>query len=98
MIIGLFLWLGILVFLATSIWGGIFWAVLWLFIGGGIIALIVGLVSLPARLLGGVLVSTGESLLEDVAFDVPLAVCEACGSSRASDDDQFCRECGSRYG
>ncbi|PKB79703.1 MAG: hypothetical protein BZY88_11925 [SAR202 cluster bacterium Io17-Chloro-G9] len=101
MIVGFLLWLGILIFLATSTWGGIIWAGLWLFIGGGIVALLVGLVSLPTRLFGASLVVLGERLrnLEDGAVDEPgLENCVACGSKRVSKDDQFCRACGAPYG
>lgn len=99
MIVGFLLWLGILIWLATSIWGGIIWAVLWLFIGGGTIALIVGLLSLPTRLFGAGMVVLGERLTgENEEGLTGLGYCAACGSNRGSDDDQFCRSCGAPYG
>ena len=71
MIVGFLLWLSILIWLATSFWGGIIWAGLWLFIGGGLTAALVGILSLPTRLLGGTLVVLGERLtnVEDDAVD-----------------------------
>jgi hypothetical protein len=101
MIVGFLVWLGILIWLATSVWGGLIWAVLWLFIGGGLTAAIVGLISLPTRLFGNSLVVLGTQLQnsEDVAVDEPgLDDCMSCGSKRVSEDDDYCRDCGARYG
>ena len=95
MIVGFLLWLGILIWLATS--GGLIWAGLWLFIGGGLTAAIVGLISLPTRLFGTSLMLLGTRLQnpEDVAIDEPgLDDCMSCGSKRVSEDDQYCRICG----
>ena len=101
MIVFFFLWVGILIWLATSTWGGFIWAGLWLFIGAGILSLIVGLISLPTRLFGASLVMLGErfTTLEDEAVDVRgLEECMACGSKRVSEDDKYCRACGAPYG
>ena len=101
MIVGFLLWLSVLIWLATSSWGGLIWAGLWLFVGGGLMAAIVGLISLPARLFGAGLVVLGERLTnpEDEAVDrLRLDDCVACGSKRVSEDDHYCPDCGTPYG
>ena len=100
MIVGFLVWLGILIWLASS-WGGLIWVVLWLFIGGGLTAGIVGLLSFPARILGASLVVLGERLAnpENEWVDVPeFEACTACGSKREFADEHYCRACGAPYG
>ena len=100
-VFGFLFWLGVLLWLATSTWGGIIWALLWLFIGGGLTAMLVDLASLPSRFFGVCLMVLGARLkdFESEAVDVArLAYCTTCGSQRISEVDQYCRICGAPYG
>lgn len=101
MIVGFLLWLGVLIWLATSTWGGLIWAGIWLFVGGGLMAALVGIVSLPTRLLGGGLIALGERLVspeEEVFHEQELEYCIACGTQRVYELDHYCRACGAPYG
>ena len=106
MLVGLLVWVSILIWLATSTWGGLIWAVLWLF-GGGIVLGLLGLVTAPIRLLGLGLASLGENLKNETQYREPLETidngpypeitkgrCQACGNELVSVDDRFCRYCG----
>ena len=62
MIVGFLVWLGIAIWLATSVPGGLIWVFLWLLIGGGLIGSIVGLISLPTRIFRASLVVLGTRL------------------------------------
>ena len=100
-IVGFLLWLGVLIWLATSFWGGVLWAALWVFIGGGLTAALVGILSLPTRLFGGWLVVLGDRLNNpdyEGVDEARLDDCMSCGSERVSDDDRFYRTCGTPYG
>ena len=100
MIVGFLAWLGILIWLATSVWGGLIWAGLWFFMGGGLIGTIVSLIALPSRLFGISLVVLGTRLLslDDKPPDDSGPDCTSCGNIRMSEHDQYCRVCGAPYG
>lgn len=93
-------WLGILVWLFTSTWGGFIWAGLWLFLGGSATGLIVGVLSAPMRLFGVGLVLLGTNLLEEryeVEEPHDNQSCRSCGALRSSLTDEYCTACGARY-
>ncbi len=91
-------WLGILVWLFTSTWGGFIWAGLWLFLGGGATAFVVGILSAPMRLFGVGLVVLGTNLLEGQHDAEEPSRCRSCGELRSSLTDEYCTSCGTRYG
>lgn len=97
-IVAIFLWLGI-VFWGYS-WGGLFFVILWLFLGTGIVGLIVGVTSLPVRLFGAGMIILGEELKNSKPNVVDARGpndCIECGRARVSEDDQYCRGCGQQY-
>ena len=61
-IVGFLLWGLIFLWLITSFWGGIFWGLLWLFIGGGLLFTLVSIVGVPLVLVGSVMAALGERI------------------------------------
>ena len=56
-LVGFLLWLSILISIFSA--GHIFWALVWMFMGGGLTALLVSILALPFNLLGAALVAIG---------------------------------------
>jgi hypothetical protein len=98
-IVGL-LWVAGFLWILGS-WGGIIFAILWLMMGLGLVGLIVGIASLPVRLLGAGMIVIGEALknpASNIDGTRDTYDCAACGRARVSEDDQYCRSCGQSYG
>jgi hypothetical protein len=56
-LLGFLLWLSILISIFST--GHILWAVVWLFVGGGLTALLVSILAIPFNLLGVALLAIG---------------------------------------